>query len=68
MLSSNYLQEAEWFHGGCKPRFKDQVKVSTVCSGAPFASVGLLDGMGDDAVKAFADVTRFMNDLCSFKV
>ncbi|KAF8721048.1 hypothetical protein HU200_023462 [Digitaria exilis] len=83
ILSSNYLQEAEWFHGAHKPRFKDQVKVSTVCSGAPFASVGLLVGMGDDvatkealewaigctdAVKAFAEVTRFMNDLASFKV
>ncbi|KAG2551933.1 hypothetical protein PVAP13_9KG443500 [Panicum virgatum] len=82
VLSSNYLQEAEWCHGGYRPRFKDQVKVSTVCSGAPFAAVGLLVGMGDDvatkealewatsctdAVKAFADVTRFMNDLCSFK-
>jgi hypothetical protein len=83
ILSSNYLQEAEWFHGGYKPTFKDQVKISTVCSGAPFASVGLLVGMGDDvatkealewaisctdAVKAFAEVTRFMNDLASFKV
>jgi hypothetical protein len=83
VLSSNYLQEAEWSHGGYRPRFKDQVKVSTVCSGAPFASVGLLVGMGDDvatkealewassctnAVNAFAEVTRFMNDLASFKV
>ncbi|OQU82480.1 hypothetical protein SORBI_3006G247500 [Sorghum bicolor] len=82
ILSSNYLQEAEWFHGGYKPTFEDQVKISTVCSGAPFASVGLLVGMGDDvateealewaisctdAVKAFAEVTRFMNDLASFK-
>ncbi|WVZ56917.1 hypothetical protein U9M48_007383 [Paspalum notatum var. saurae] len=81
-LSSNYLQEAEWFHGGYRPRFEDQVKVSTVCSGAPFATVGLLVGMGDDvatkealewatngtdAAKAFAEVTRFMNDLASFK-
>ncbi|CAL4931028.1 unnamed protein product [Urochloa decumbens] len=82
VLSSNYLQEAEWCHSGYKPRFKDQVKVSSVCSGAPFASVGLLVGMGDDvatkealewascctdAVQAFAEVTRFMNDLASFK-
>lgn len=82
-LSSNYLQEAEWFHGRYKPRFEDQVKVSTVCSGAPFAAVGLLVGMGGDvatqealewamgctdAVKAFAEVTRFMNDLASYKV
>jgi (-)-germacrene D synthase len=59
------------------------VDVSTVCSGAPFACVGLLVGMGDDvatnealqwassctdAVKACAEVTRFMNDLASFKV
>ncbi|NP_001141562.1 Tau-cadinol synthase-like [Zea mays] len=81
-LSSNYLQEAEWFHGRYKPRFEDQVKVSTVRSGAPFAAVGLLVGMGGDvatqealewamgctdAVKAFAEVTRFMNDLASYK-
>jgi (-)-germacrene D synthase len=54
-----------------------------VCSGAPFAAVGLLVGMGGDvatqealewamgctdAVNAFAEVTRFMNDLASFKV
>ncbi|KAL6902155.1 hypothetical protein ACP4OV_005031 [Aristida adscensionis] len=82
ILSSNYLQEAEWSHRGYKPRFEDQVKVSTVCSGAPFACVGLLVGMGDDvatkealewafsctdAVQACAEVTRFMNDLASFK-
>ncbi|TVU47047.1 hypothetical protein EJB05_06625, partial [Eragrostis curvula] len=82
ILSNNYLQEAEWSHCGYKPRFKDQVKVSTVCSGAPFAGVGLLVGMRDDvatkealewaknctdAVQAFAEVTRFMNDLASFK-
>ncbi|KAL6648161.1 hypothetical protein ACP70R_012385 [Stipagrostis hirtigluma subsp. patula] len=82
ILSSNYLQEAEWFHGGYKPSFKDQVNVSTVCSGAPFACVGLIVGMGDDAatkealewafgctdaVKACAEVTRFLNDLASFK-
>lgn len=82
ILSSNYLQEAEWFHGNYKPRFKDQVSISIMCSGAPFVCVGLLVGMGDaatkealewaigctDAVKACAEVTRFMNDLASFKV
>uniref|UniRef100_A0ACD5Z977 Uncharacterized protein n=1 Tax=Avena sativa TaxID=4498 RepID=A0ACD5Z977_AVESA len=81
ILSSNYLQEAEWFHQNDKPKFKDQVKVSTICSGAPWACVGLLVGMGDtatkeafewalgctDAIKACAVVTRFMNDLASFK-
>ncbi|KQK21701.1 hypothetical protein BRADI_1g62538v3 [Brachypodium distachyon] len=81
ILSSNYLQEAEWFHQNYKPRFKEQVKVSSVCSGAPWVCVGLQVGMGDtatkealqwalgctDAVKACAQVTRFMNDLASFK-
>ncbi|VAH27234.1 unnamed protein product [Triticum turgidum subsp. durum] len=81
ILSSNYLQEAEWFHQNHKPRFNDQVKVSSVCSGGPWVCVGLLVGMGDtatkealewalgctDAVRACAEVTRFMNDLASFK-
>ncbi|KAM3383754.1 hypothetical protein ACQJBY_008430 [Aegilops geniculata] len=82
ILSSNYLQEAKWFHQNHKPRFNDQVKVSSVCSGGPWVCVGLLVGMGDtatkealewalgctDAVRACAEVTRFMNDLASFKV
>jgi hypothetical protein len=82
ILSSNHLQEAEWFHKNHKPRFNDQVKVSSICSGAPWACVGLLIGMGDtvtkeelewalgcmDAVRACAVVTRFMNDLAAFKV
>ncbi|XP_044335523.1 tau-cadinol synthase-like [Triticum aestivum] len=81
ILSSNYLQEAEWFHQNHKPRFNDQVKVSSVCSGGPWICVGLLVGMGDaatkealewalgctDAVRACAEVTRFMNDLASLK-
>uniref|UniRef100_A0ACD5XFU7 Uncharacterized protein n=1 Tax=Avena sativa TaxID=4498 RepID=A0ACD5XFU7_AVESA len=81
ILSSNYLQEAEWFHQNYKPRFNDQVNVSSMCSGGPWACVGLLVGMGDtvtkealewalgctDAVRACAEVTRFMNDLASFK-
>ncbi|KAM0867310.1 hypothetical protein ACQ4PT_042072 [Festuca glaucescens] len=81
ILSSNHLQEAEWFHKNHKPRFNDQVKVSSICSGAPWACVGLLIGMGDivtkeelewalgctDAVRACAVVTRFMNDLAAFK-
>ncbi|KAI5008488.1 hypothetical protein ZWY2020_009536 [Hordeum vulgare] len=81
ILSSNYLQEAEWFHQNHKPRFNDQVKVSSVCSGGPWVCVGLLVGMGDtatkealewalgctDAVRACGEVTRFMNDLASFK-
>ncbi|XP_044322471.1 tau-cadinol synthase isoform X1 [Triticum aestivum] len=79
--SNNYLQEAEWFHQNHKPRFNDQVKVSSVCSGGPWVCVGLLVGMSDtatkealewalgctDAVRACAEVTRFMNDLASFK-
>jgi hypothetical protein len=53
-----------------------------MCSGGPWVCVGLLVGMGDtvtkvalewalgctDAVRACAEVTRFMNDLASFKV
>ncbi|KAM0837124.1 hypothetical protein ACQ4PT_061864 [Festuca glaucescens] len=81
VLSINYLQEAEWSHHNYKPRFNDQVEVSSICSGAPLACVGLFVGMGDtatkevlkwalgctDAVKASAVVTRLMNDLASFK-
>ena len=53
-----------------------------MCSGGPWVCVGLLVGMDDtaskealewalsctDAVRACAEVTRFMNDLASFKV
>ncbi|XP_047051054.1 tau-cadinol synthase-like [Lolium rigidum] len=81
VLSINYLQEAEWSHHNYKPRFNDQVEVSSICSGAPLACVGLFVGMGDtatkevlewalgcmDAVKASAVVTRLMNDIASFK-
>jgi hypothetical protein len=58
------------------------VEVSSICSGAPLACVGLFVGMGDtatkevlewalgctDVVKASAVVTRLMNDIASFKV
>ncbi|XP_047051048.1 tau-cadinol synthase-like [Lolium rigidum] len=81
ILSINYLQEAEWSHHNYKPRFNDQVEVSSIWSGAPLACVGLFVGMGDiatkeilewalgctDAVKASAVVTRLMNELASFK-
>ncbi|KAM0829477.1 hypothetical protein ACQ4PT_066825 [Festuca glaucescens] len=81
ILSSNYLQEAEWSHQNYKPKFNEQVKVSSICSGATFACVGLFVGMNDiatketmewalgrtDVVKASALVAHFMNDLASFK-
>ncbi|KAM0916357.1 hypothetical protein ACQ4PT_010236 [Festuca glaucescens] len=53
ILLSNYLQEAEWFHQNYKPRFNDQaLEWALGCT---------------DAVRACAEVTRFMNDLASFK-
>lgn len=81
-LSKHYLQEAEWFHHGCTPSFKDQVNVSVITGGAQVLSIGLLVGMGHeatreafewaigdtDAIWACGEVSRFMDDMSAFKV
>lgn len=80
-LSKHYLQEAEWFHHGCTPSFKDQVNVSVITGGAQVLSIGLLVGMGHeatreafewaigdtDAIWACGEVSRFMDDMSAFK-
>jgi len=80
-LSKYYLQEAEWFHQGFTPSFKEQVSVSVITAGAQMLSIGLLVGMGDvatkeafewvignsDAIWACGEVSRFMDDMSAFK-
>ncbi|CAO2168914.1 unnamed protein product [Urochloa humidicola] len=80
-LSKGYLQEAEWFHQGCTPKFKEQVNVSVITAGGQVLSIGLLVGMGDiatkeafewvignaDAVWACGEESRFMDDMSAFK-
>ncbi|CAL5012615.1 unnamed protein product [Urochloa decumbens] len=80
-LSKGYLQEAEWFHQGYTPSFKEQVNVSVITAGGQVLSIGLLVGMGDiatkeafewiignaDAVWACGEVSRFMDDMSAFK-
>ncbi|KAK3123479.1 hypothetical protein QOZ80_8AG0631610 [Eleusine coracana subsp. coracana] len=80
-LSKHYLQEAEWFHHGYAPSFKDQTNVSVITAGGQVLSVGLLVGMDDvatkeafewvigstDIIKACGEVSRFMDDMAAFK-
>ncbi|XP_020151457.1 tau-cadinol synthase [Aegilops tauschii subsp. strangulata] len=80
-LCGCYQQESEWFHSSYIPTFEDHVKCSIISAGTPMLFVGSLVGMGEeatkeafewaigctDAVKACGEVTRFMDDLASFK-
>lgn len=82
ILSSNFLQEAEWFHQNYIPSFTDHVNVSLQTGGAIELPVSLIVGMGDtatkevfdwalaspDAGRAFAEVARFMDDLAASHV
>lgn len=82
ILSSNFLQEAEWFHQNYIPCFTDHVTVSLQTGGAIELPVSLIVGMGDiatkevldwalanpDAGRAFAEVARFMDDLAASHV
>ncbi|KAL5229016.1 hypothetical protein ABZP36_017281 [Zizania latifolia] len=77
LSSSNYLQEAEWFHENYIPSFSEHLTVSLMTGGAIELSVCIILGMGDvatkeafdwalacpDAGRAFAEVARFMDDL-----
>ncbi|XP_034570343.1 tau-cadinol synthase isoform X1 [Setaria viridis] len=81
LISKSYLQEAEWSHHNYIPSFNDHVNVSTISAGAQLLCVGLLVGMGDvatkeafewtignnDAIRACAEVFRFMDDMADFK-
>ncbi|KAL5226806.1 hypothetical protein ABZP36_015071 [Zizania latifolia] len=77
LSSSNFLQEAEWFHRNYIPSFSEHLTVSLMTGGAIELSVCIILGMGDvatkeafdwalacpDAGRAFAEVARFMDDL-----
>ncbi|KAK1686062.1 hypothetical protein QYE76_046910 [Lolium multiflorum] len=78
---TGYLQEAEWSHKNHKPRFIDQVNLTSLTVGAPTVCVSMMTGMGDtimkqalkwtadvpDVVVATGKIVRFMNDLAAFK-
>lgn len=78
---TGYLQEAEWSHKNHKPRFIDQVNLTSLTVGAPTVCVSMMAGMGDtimkqalkwtadvpDVVVATGKIVRFMNDLAAFK-
>ncbi|KAG8051372.1 hypothetical protein GUJ93_ZPchr0001g30334 [Zizania palustris] len=77
LSSSNYLQEAEWFHEKYVPSFSEHLSVSLMTGGGIEYPVGIIVGMGDVATKealdwalacpnagrAFAEVARFRDNL-----
>ncbi|CAN6270906.1 unnamed protein product [Urochloa humidicola] len=78
----NYLQEQIWTSQKYQPSFKEHEEVSIISSGLPMLTTVTLMGYGDVAtqevfkwvgsvpemVRAGAQVTRFLNDLSSFKL
>lgn len=76
-----YLQEVEWLHQNHKPSFEELVNLTSMTICVPTVCVCFLVGMGDampketlewvagfpDVVMACAKLTRFMNDIASFK-
>ncbi|WVZ83460.1 hypothetical protein U9M48_030606 [Paspalum notatum var. saurae] len=77
-----YLQEAIWSSQKYQPSFKEHEEVSIMSSGLPMLTIITLMGYGDVAteknfqwvsnvpemVRAGSQVTRFLNDLSSFKL
>ena len=77
-----YLQEQIWSSLNYQPSFKEHEEVSIVSSGLPMLTIITLMGYGDEAthevfewvsgipemVRAGSQVTRFLNDLSSYKV
>jgi hypothetical protein len=81
-LAKYYLQEAKWSNESFVPRLKEHLEVSIMSSGfQPLAIVALM-GMSDvatkrvfdwaigypDEMKAGAAISRFLNDIASYKV
>lgn len=78
---TGYLQEAEWCHTKHKPRFKNQVNVTSLTIGAPTVCLSMMASMGDtiiksavewvagvpDVVIAAGKIVRFMNDIAAFE-
>ncbi|KAM0841919.1 hypothetical protein ACQ4PT_058706 [Festuca glaucescens] len=79
---TGYLQEAEWSHKNYKPRFIDQVNLTSLTVGAPTVCVSMMAGMSDtimkqalkwtadvpDVVVAAGKIVRLMNDIAAFEV
>jgi len=82
LCSQNYLQEAIWYSQKYQPSFKEHEELSILTSGLPMLTILTLMGYGDEAtqevfewvssvpemVRAGSQVTRFLNDLSSYKV
>ncbi|KAF8641595.1 hypothetical protein HU200_067786 [Digitaria exilis] len=82
LSSQNYLREAIWSREKYQPSFKEHEEVSIMSSGLPMLTNITLLGYGDAAtqdvfewvsgvpemVRAGSQVTRFLNDLSSYKL
>ncbi|OEL18900.1 Alpha-humulene synthase [Dichanthelium oligosanthes] len=80
--SQTYLREAIWSSQKYQPSFKEHEEVSIMSSGLPMLTIVTLLGYGDVAtqevfewvngvpemVRAGSQVTRFLNDLSSYKL
>lgn len=82
LCSKNYLKEAIWSNQKYQPSFKEHEELSIMTSGLPMLTILTLMGFGDEAtpeafewvssvpemVRAGSQVTRFLNDLSSYKL
>ncbi|KAM3393486.1 hypothetical protein ACQJBY_014288 [Aegilops geniculata] len=80
-LCKHYQKESEWFHSSYIPSFEEHIKNSVISTSTPTIVIASLIGMEDeatkeafewvirctDAVKACAEVARFMNDMTAFE-
>ncbi|CAL5062560.1 unnamed protein product [Urochloa decumbens] len=82
-LSKYFLEEAKWSKEKYTPSFKEHLQVSSMSSVFPTMAVVLLLGAGDDVatkeafewaisvpdvVRAGAEITRYLNDIASYKL
>jgi hypothetical protein len=82
LSSANYLREAIWSSQKYQPSFKEHEELSIMSSGLPMLTIITLMGFGavatqevfewvdavPEMVRAGSQVTRFLNDLSSYKV
>uniref|UniRef100_A0ACD6A9J9 Uncharacterized protein n=1 Tax=Avena sativa TaxID=4498 RepID=A0ACD6A9J9_AVESA len=80
--SEYYLREAIWSSENYRPSFKEHEEISIMTSGLPMLTLLTLTGYGDIAtkevfewvsgipemVRAGSQVTRFLNDISSYKL
>ncbi|CAN6218960.1 unnamed protein product [Urochloa humidicola] len=82
-VSKYFLEEAKWSREKYTPSFKEHLQVSSMTSVFPTMAVVLLLGAGDDVatkeafewavsvpdvVRAGAEITRYLNDIASYKL